>query len=293
MFFSKENKWSKRNGKDERRKEKWKIQEQRPQKRTEYPTSSRAKSQKQYFAAITTADRSGHMPRDIRARPPPAEAMRRRVYRRCPPQPPDPVRQLPRPSDPTGPPRHPRPGRCCICMLPPAAGGTGSVPPSPSTCAPRAHPRYATECGRFPAASTAPREKAWRGAPRSCAFYAARLCQTFCHARMHALCMHGLGRFRRATGLAATGSAKRALKPHRQAAADEVFPVLRDHGPRRAHAHGKEKGPTVSDDGRHLLRKACCGFRISFAPGGWIWQRSWPPRKSSNSSVGGGLLRRL
>jgi hypothetical protein len=60
------------------------------------------------------------------------------------------------------------------------------------------------------------------------------------------------------------------------------------------HMHtGRRRGPAVSDDGRHLLRPACCGFRISFAPGGWIWQRSWPPRKSSNSSVGGGLLRRL
>lgn len=186
----------------------------------------------------------------------------------------------------------------------PAAGGTGSAVPVAATgkqgplllrttCAQCPPP----DTRQIPGAAAAGKPGKARP-PRSCAEdgrreYAAPDILPHTHARPVARSPAGSGR--RATGPAGTGNAKRAPKPHRQAA-DEVSHTERStttvHG---GHMHtGRRRAPlsatTVHHDLAHLL--SVCGFRISFAPDGWIWQRRWPQRKSSHSSVGG-LVGRL
>ena len=89
------------------------FRKQWPQKRTEYPTSNRAKSQKQYFAA-----KRQHMPARVTSGCAPTRA-RRRVRTRTARYAPTTARSRaprgPRPSDPRGPAPA---GRCPPCLAP-------------------------------------------------------------------------------------------------------------------------------------------------------------------------------
>jgi hypothetical protein len=116
VFFKK--KKEKRNGMDgkgERERKPKKLRNQREQKRTEDPTSNRAKSQKQYFAAITTADRVTSGQGSSREK----RCMTGVPRRGCPPPPPDHVRQLPQPSDRAGPRRTLRHAAAALTPPPP------------------------------------------------------------------------------------------------------------------------------------------------------------------------------
>ena len=152
------------------------FRKQWPQKRTEYPTSNRAKSQRQYFTAKTTAHARAS---DIRARHHQSPTTRSYSYRPLRPH----NRMIsratsPRPSDPRGParpgPRRPDAAHL-ILLWPPAAcpcretGSSRAVPGSRGAASyarrapPPVPPRYAIECG-----GSRPRPrggKAWNAAP--------------------------------------------------------------------------------------------------------------------------------
>ena len=99
------------------------FRKQWPQKRTEYPTSNRGKSQKQYFAAKTTADRA-HATTRGRQSPTTRSYSYRPLGRYAPTTARSRAPRAPRPSDPRGParPRPRRPGRCPPSLVPwPAA----------------------------------------------------------------------------------------------------------------------------------------------------------------------------
>jgi hypothetical protein len=223
------------------------------------------------------------MPRDIRARPPPAE-----TDDGCTagvPPPPDPVRQLPRPSDPAGPRGHERrPGRALLHLhapaagldplAAPAAGGTGSAVPVAATG--KQGPLLLRTCAQCPPPDTLLNAadsgrgrggKAWKGAPAQ-VMCRGRTEGVRCarHSATHACtpCGPFAGRFRQAGNRAGWHWQRQACTQTTTAGGRRGQPhgTLHDHGPRGAHAHGKEKGPAVSDDGPPRSRTFIIRLRL-------------------------------